>query len=61
MFEKLLYGTPIGEPDYTEQILSSIPENFEKVKKLAGDKFDRFRVSIIDLSVKPDFTKIFNK
>lgn len=57
--ERLLYGTKAGEPDYMEQLLSTQPENFEKVKELAHkDGFTNFREAKFKLE-KPDFTKIF--
>ena len=61
MKEKLLYGTKVNEPEYMEQLLSTQPENFDKVIVLAKrDGFDRFRISTVDLSVIPDFTKTLN-
>lgn len=53
---KLLYGHRIGEPEYMEQILSTKPECFDRVKELAaGDGFTGFRVAIHRDGEKPDF------
>lgn len=59
--ETILYGVKVGDPDYAEVILSSVPANFERVKRWATrDGFDRFRIAEINLSEKPDFTKTIN-
>ena len=58
--EKLLYGRKKGEPDYMEQLLSTKPECFDKVKILAKkDGFVSFRVSEFELA-KPDFVGALN-
>lgn len=60
MIEKLLYGTRRGKPDYTEEIITTDPAKFDDAKRWAlAQGFDRFRTADIDLSKKPDFTKIF--
>lgn len=54
--ETVLYGTRKGSE--FEELLSTQPELFEKVKQLASaDGFTNFRVAIIDLSKPPDFSK----
>ena len=59
--ETLLYGTRKGQPDYMEEIISTNPDIFEAAKKWAQEQgFDRFRISKIDLTKKPDFTKALN-
>ena len=60
--ETVLYGIPKGETErYTEVLLLSnaTPEKIAKVKSLAAkDGFHSFRVAKINLSVKPDFTRV---
>jgi len=52
--ETLLYGRKIDEPEYMEQILSSNPANFDKIKELATkDGFSHFRISKVNLSENP--------
>ena len=59
--ETLLYGIPKGETErYTEVLLltNATPASIERVKALAAkDGFHSFRVSTVDLSLPPDFTK----
>jgi len=63
--ETVLYGLPKGETErYTEVLLltNATPALIEKVKVLAArDGFHSFRVAVIDLTVKPDFTKVINR
>ncbi len=57
--ETLLYGVRNGNEDWQEELLTTNPDAFERVKELAAaDGFGRFRVATIDLSVPPDFTKV---
>ena len=65
--ETLLYGCKIGEPDYMEDILyqckgyTNKDELMTKGKEWADKNgYDRLRISIIDLSIKPDFVKAIN-
>lgn len=54
--EKVLYGTKEGEPDWTEEIISTNPEVFEAAQEWAKENgFDRFRIAEIDLSELPNF------
>lgn len=64
MKETLLWGCKIGDPNYMEEILyqckgyvnnGEIMSKGEKCAKKNG--YDRLRISVIDLSIKPDFTK----
>ena len=56
--EMVLYGVKAGDEDWQEQILSTAPENFKRIKELAAkDGFGRFRVARIDLTAPPDFGK----
>lgn len=56
MKEKILYGTLKNNPDWKEEILSTKPEQFEKVKKIASkDGYRNFRVATINLNEKPNF------
>jgi len=64
MTETLLYGCKIGQPNYMEEILyqckgyTNKEELLEKGNEFAArNGYDRLRVSIVDLSIKPDFTK----
>lgn len=67
MKETLLYGCKIGEPSYMEEILyqckgyTNKDELMNKGKEFAAKYgYDRLRISVIDLSIKPDFTKAIN-
>ncbi len=57
----VLYGLPKGETERYQEVLlltNATAELIERVKTLATrDGFHSFRVAVIDLSVKPDFTK----
>jgi hypothetical protein len=60
--EYVLYAIPKGETEsYMEQILlsdASDPVRVAKVKKVAAvDGFHSFRLSKIDMTARPDFTK----
>jgi hypothetical protein len=58
MVEKILRATKKGQPESKETIISTKPINFEIAKEWAEQAgYDRFRISKIDLSTKPDFTK----
>lgn len=64
MTETLLYGCKIGDPNYMEEILFAQKGyvNHEKLMEEAKVKaaqfgYDRLRISVIDLSTPPDFTK----
>ena len=62
MNEKILWGTRNGDEEWQEQLLSTNPAAFETVKAIASrEGFGMFRISEIDLTVKPDFSKIFTK
>ena len=54
--EILLYGRKETDEEWQEEILSSQPENFERVQVLAArDGWGHFRVARIDLSKPPNF------
>ena len=60
--ETLLYGCEIGKPSYMEEILYQCKgyvnhEELMKEAKIKASQFgyDRLRISVIDLSIKPDF------
>lgn len=60
--ESVLYGTRDGDEDWQEELLSTKPDRFEAVKKIARTHgFRRFRIATIDLSVAPDFRRILNQ
>jgi hypothetical protein len=58
--ETILWGTKKDYPTWQEDILSTVPKNFEKVKELASmDGYNKFRISEIDNSTNPwDIKKI---
>lgn len=61
MIEKVLYGVKKGQPDYMSEIITTNEKRFVEAKKWATENgFDRFRISEINLSEKPDFTKCLN-
>lgn len=54
---KILWGRLKGAEEWQEDILSTIPENFDKVKVMAAkDGYGHFRESI-DYGDVPDFSK----
>ena len=67
MTETILYGCKIGEPNYMEEILyhckgyTNKKELMEKGEQWAEKNgYDRLRISVIDLTQKPNFTKTIN-
>ncbi len=65
--ETLLYGVKIGEPSYMEEILyqcKGYTNKDELMKKgqewAAANGYNRLRISVVDLSTPPDFTKTVN-
>tara|TARA_R100001463_G_scaffold14093_1_gene37318 strand:- start:362 stop:571 length:210 start_codon:yes stop_codon:yes gene_type:complete len=67
MIETLLYGCKINAPKYMEEILyqckgyTNKNELMEKGQKWADKNgYDRLRISVIDLTQKPNFTKTIN-
>ncbi len=67
MIETLLYGCKINAPKYMEEILyqckgyTNKKELMEKGQKWADKNgYDRLRISVIDLTQKPNFTKTIN-
>lgn len=67
MTETLLYGCKIGEPNYMEEVLYECKgyvnndEVMNKGKEWADKNgYDRLRISVIDLSTPPNFTKAIN-
>ncbi len=65
--ETLLYGCKIGQPNYMEEILYECKGyvNHEELMTkgatwAAANGYDRLRVAVIDLSVKPDFAGTIN-
>jgi len=67
MKETLLYGCKIGQPNYMEEILYECKgyvnhnEVMSKGKEWAEKNgYDRLRISVIDLSIPPNFTKAIN-
>lgn len=64
MKETLLYGCKIGEPNYMEEILYECKgyvnpdEIMTKGKEWAAKNgYDRLRISVVDLSIPPNFIK----
>ncbi len=67
MTETLLYGCKINAPKYMEEILyqckgyTNKKELMEKGKQWAEKNgYDRLRISEMDLTQKPNFTKTIN-
>lgn len=67
MKETLLYGCKINAPKYMEEILyqckgySNEKELMKKGKEWAKvNGYDRLRISVIDFTQKPNFTKTIN-
>jgi hypothetical protein len=67
MIETLLYGCKKGEPKYMEEILyqckgyTNKNELMEKGQKWADKNgYDRLRISVIDLTQKPNFANTIN-
>ncbi len=61
--EKVLWATKKGEQSWMEQVITSTTSeaHLEKAKQWAlSNGFDRLRVSILDMSQKPDFSKVIN-
>lgn len=59
--EQILWAVKIGDEDWQEQIISTNPDSFTQAKAWAkSNGFNRFRVSTLDLSETPDFTKTIN-
>lgn len=68
MKETLLYGCKIGEPAYMEEILYQCKgyvnhdELMNRAQEFAEKNgYDRLRISVIDLSIPPNFAKTLNK
>ena len=66
--ETILYGCKVNDPDYMEEVLyackgyTNLDELKHKGEQWAKDNgYNRLRISIIDLSTPPDFTKTINK
>jgi len=64
MKETLLYGCKIGQPNYMETILYQCKgwvnkdELMKKGESWAKENgYDRLRISIVDLSIPPNFKK----
>lgn len=57
--EYILYGVKKGEPDYMEEVICVDPSGpyFAAATKWAIENgYDRFRESVVDLGVPPEFT-----
>jgi hypothetical protein len=62
--ETLLYGCKIGQPDYMEEILYQCKGYVNQEDLMtkgqswaAANGYDRLRISVIDLSIPPNFQK----
>ena len=67
MKETLLYGCKIGQPNYMEEILYQCKgyvnhdEVMNKGKEWAKvNGYDRLRISVVDLSIPPNFKATVN-
>lgn len=63
----LLYGCKIGQPNYMEEILYECKGYVNTANLMvrglewAKEKgYDRLRISVVDLSIPPDFIKAIN-
>jgi len=68
MKETLLYGCKIGEPNYMEEILYQCKGYVNKDEVMLKGKewaakngYDRLRISIVDLSIPPNFIASIRK
>jgi len=60
--ERVLWAVKIGEPDWKEEVITNKHEQFENAKIwLSENGYDRIREAVIDLNVKPNFTKTIKK
>lgn len=61
MKETILYGLPKGATERWEEVVLLTNATLEKIKKVkiiaARDGFHSFRTAVIDLTIRPDFTK----
>lgn len=62
--ETVLWGVKIGDPDYLEEVLYKCKGYVNNEELIAHAKvwaknngYDRLRISVIDLAIKPDFVK----
>lgn len=54
--ETVLWGVRNGNEDWQEEILSTNPQRFEEIKKMAAkDGFGRFRTATVNLDTPPNF------
>jgi hypothetical protein len=68
MIETILWGCKIGDPDYMEDVLYKYKGYVNKEELLnhvtswaEKNNYDRLRIAVIDLSIKPNFIKTINK
>jgi len=58
---KVMYATPIGEPDEMEVVLTTEESRFTDAEEWAKvNGFDRIRIAEIDMSRPPDFAGTVN-
>jgi hypothetical protein len=57
---KVAFCTKIGEPEWTEELLTEVEDRIPAATKWAEERGYNVRVAEIDLSVAPDFTKTIN-
>lgn len=57
----ILWAVKIGDPDWAEQVITQRSYKIEEAKQWATENgFDRFRVSTLDMTEKPDFSSTLN-
>ena len=57
----ILWAVKIGEPSWAEQVITERSDKIEEAKQWATKNgFDRFRVSTLDMTEKPNFNSTLN-
>ena len=60
--ETILWAVKVGDEDWQEQIITTDESKIEEASNWAKENgYDRLRVAVIDLGVKPDFPSTINK
>lgn len=60
--ESILWGVKVGDPYWKEVLITNNPDKIDAARQWAlANGYDRLRVSSIDMSTNPDFTKTFKE
>lgn len=55
---KVLFATRVNQPDWEEQLITEYEERIPAAIEWAKNNgFDRIRIAVLDMSIKPDFSK----